>query len=425
MQLDPEMVEKRVPLRGEQTGIDAWEGRLDQIGIAAGFLIPIGLVLGNIGFETMIGVGGGCFLLRLVLTRDRHSLQVLKHPIVAAWLAWYGCILISLLLNGPGSKGWAHDIVFFRYPLFTLSLLDISRRREIEKYLLYGLAAGVVFAALNTLCAYWIGFDLLGKPLIRYTGKLKEASRISGITAYSVPLFLTWGFMDGGLSKKMRWGVVSIGLIAFIQLLQTHIRTAILGSLAGVLFSAVFVLRRRTSTRIAVLLALVFIAFAWLFFHYGRMFNLDSFYDRIYYWKVAWTMWKHHPFFGVGISAYQDVYQKIAESGAVSAFVAPTGQIFQWAETMHAHNLILMLLSCTGLFGLFSFLWVFAAAVRRLLVDMRGNRVGTASFPVVLLVVGATGYNIYHSWYHALFAFFMVLIGSRAGEDDCDENKRQ
>ncbi len=410
-------------LRGEKIG--TWENRLDQVGIAAGFLVPIGLVVGNLVFEAVIGVGGCCWFLRLILTRDRDPLKALRHPIVAAWLTWYGCILVSLIVNGPGDKGWAHDIVFFRYPLFTLSLLDISRRRVITRYLLYGLAAGVVFAILNTLSAHWIGFDFFGRPITRYTGKLKEASRISGMTAYAVPIFLTWGFLDEGLSKRMRYGVVSIGLIAFIQLLLTYLRTAILGALAGILFAAVFLLRRRVSTRAALGLVLIFIVSAGFFFQYAQMFSLESFYDRIYYWKVAWAMWKQHPLFGVGISSYLNAYVKMAESGAVSAFVAPTGQVFQLAETTHAHNLILMLLACTGIFGLASFLWLFAAVVRCLLADMRGSRVSLAAFPVVFLVVGATGFNIYHSWYQALLAFFMVLIGSPSGDDGNDENDRQ
>ena len=210
-----------------------------------GFLVPMGLVLGNVGFEIMIGLVGGCWIARLVLIRDRNALQTLKHPMVIAWLVWYMSIVISLLVNGPGSKGWAHDIVFIRYLLFTIALLDISKRLPVGRYLLYGLAAGVGWAALNTLSAYLIGFDLVGKPLIRYTGKLKEASRIAGMTAYAVPLFLTWGILDKRLSKWMKTIIIGIGLVAFFQLLQTHVRTGIIGAMAGVFFSMAFFVRRR------------------------------------------------------------------------------------------------------------------------------------------------------------------------------------
>ena len=68
-----------------------------------------------------------------------------------------------------------------------MALLDISKRLPVERYLLWGLAAGVLWAAINTLSAFLFGFDLLGKPLTRYTMKLKEASRISGMEFVIAP----------------------------------------------------------------------------------------------------------------------------------------------------------------------------------------------------------------------------------------------
>ncbi len=44
--------------------------------------------------------------------------------------------------------------------------------------------------------------------------------------------------------------------------------------------------------------------------------------------------------------------------------------------------------------------------------NINGFRVALISCLVVLLVIGITGFNMYHSWYQALLAFLMVLIGS-------------
>ena len=41
-----------------------------------------------------------------------------------------------------------------------------------------------------------------------------------------------------------------------------------------------------------------------------------------------------------------------------------------------------------------------------------GYRIGLVAWPAVFLIIGITGFNIYHSWYQALLAFFLVLIGS-------------
>jgi len=393
-----------------------WAARLDQLGVITGFLLPVGLVLGNVGFETMIGLGGGCWIARLVLLRDRKTLEALKHPLVIAWMAWYLSIVISLLVNGPGIKGWAHDLVFIRYPLFTIALLDISRRLPVAKYLLYGLGVGVAWAAINTLSAYLIGFDLIGKPLIRYTGKLKEASRIAGMTAYAAPVFLSWGILDRRLSTRIKAIIIGIGVIGFLQLLQTHVRTGVLGAIAGVFFCMAFFARRRISIRLGLGLGFGLGLVVWLFFYFGRMYSLESFYDRIYYWKVIWTLWRDHPLFGVGISSFQDAYKEMAASGIVSAFAAPNGDSYHLSEVTHAHNLFLMILSCNGLLGLGAFAWVFVSAVRSILKDVDGYRIALVSWPATFLVIGLTGFNIYHSWYQALFGFFMVLIGSRWAE---------
>ena len=120
---------------------------------------------------------------------------------------------------------------------------------------------------------------------------------------------------------------------------------------------------------------------------------------------------------GVGISSFQDAYKAMAASGRVSAFIGPNGVTYQLPEQTHAHNLFFMLLSCTGVLGVGSFAWLFATAVRSVLKDIDGYRIALVSWPATFLVIGMTGFNIYHSWYQALFGFFMVLIGSRWAEE--------
>ena len=179
-----------------------------------GALIPIGLIVGNIGFETMIGLVGGGWVVRSIIAKKNPLNTILKHPMVVPWIALLMSIAISLFVNGPGSKGWAHDLVFFRYLLYFLALLDISERLPVARYLVIGLAAGVVWAVINTLSAHLLGFDLLGKPLVRYTAKLKEASRISGLSAYAFPYLFSWGILDRSLSRKIRVIVTIIGITA-------------------------------------------------------------------------------------------------------------------------------------------------------------------------------------------------------------------
>ena len=120
---------------------------------------------------------------------------------------------------------------------------------------------------------------------------------------------------------------------------------------------------------------------------------------------------KEHPWVGAGISSFQDVYKEMAASGKVGTFEAPDGVSYQLSEQTHAHNIIFMLLSCTGLFGLAAFGWLFIRAVRMIFNRLEGARVALVPWPMVFLAIGITGFNIFHSWYQALFSFFAVLIG--------------
>ena len=389
-----------------------WAFRLDKFCAISGGLIPVGIVMCNIGFESIIGLVGLCWIIRSIVAKENPLRQIIKHPLVIPWIAWFASIVISLLINGPGSKGWAHDFVFIRYLLFVMALLDISQRLPVFKYFLYGLTASVILTAVNTISAYAFGYDILGKPLIRYTGKLKEASRISGMTAYASAFFIAWGIFDKSLSNKKKSVIIGIGLVALILVFQTHVRTAILASLAGILFCVTCSFRRRISPAMALTVIFLFIFAVVLFFKIQDMWSLSSVYGRIYIWKVAWAMWLDHPLFGVGVSSFQDAYREMATSGGVAEFVAPDGRVRMLNEACHAHNLFLMLISCTGILGLTAFSWLLVNAVRIVMKNINGFRVALISCLVVLLVIGITGFNIYHSWYQALLAFLMVLIGS-------------
>ncbi len=389
-----------------------WSRRLDCACVFMGALTPVGLVIGNIAFELVVALTILAWFIRMAVARENVWLFLTGHPLIVPWAVWLGVIIGSLVVNGAGNKGFGHDIAFLRYLLFGMALLETGRRTSAPRFLIYGLAAGVVWAALNMACAHVLGFDLIGKPLARYTEKLKEAARIAGMSAYAAPLFLAWGVLGKNLVRQKRAAISVIGITAFVLLLAIHIRTDILASAAGMFIIIAYVVFKRASLITGSLGAVVLVTIIVLFFLSGDRLDLTSFYDRIYYWKVSWALWLENPFWGVGVSSYQDAYHGMATSGQVSEYVAPTGQVFKQTAAYSAHSLILMLLASTGLFGLIAFGWLFIQASRLILSDLSGHRIGLLTWPVVVLVLGITGCNIYHSWYQALLAFFIVLIGS-------------
>ena len=219
------------------------------------------------------------------------------------------------------------------------------------------------------------------------------------------------------LGKKKRALILGIATVACLQLLQTRIRTAMLAAACGM----GFVVYRRFRKYIPLWAALTAItgllaAAVWVLVADHNTLNLFSIYDRIYFWKVSWAMWKQHPFVGVGVSGWMNAYKALAAH--ISAFVAPDGTVWHHQTVYHAHNLLLMLLSSTGLTGTAAFIWLYAKAAKYALSSQAGFYAGMAAWPIVIIGIGFTGNNIYSSGYLALLSFLLVMTV-------CDESFRE
>ncbi|MCX5843374.1 MAG: O-antigen ligase family protein [Deltaproteobacteria bacterium] len=394
-----------------------WASSLDKFCMVTGALLPIGIIVGNVAFEAVIALVDIAWIIRWVLAKDSpFQKKIILHPLILPWMLWFGTIIISLLIHGQGILGWAHDVVYIRYLFFVAALIDVSHRLPVQKYLIIGLGAGAVWATLNILSAYTIGYDLFGRPLIRYVSKLKESARIAGLFAYVAPFFLGWAVLDKTMAPKQRVLVACVGMLALALVVQTQIRTALLASAVGIAAFFAYLIYKKSRWAM-ILLTLIFAGCVTLVLPRIESFtNLSSTYDRIYIWKVALQMWQDNPLFGVGVASFQEIYQSVAASGIVAPFSAPDGKIVSLPEAMHAHNLFLMLLACNGVTGLCMFLWLFVNAVRWIFTRPDGWRFGLIAWPVVVMVIGLTGWNIYHGWYQAVFAYFIVLVGCRDGE---------
>ncbi|HID98376.1 MAG TPA: O-antigen ligase family protein [Thermodesulfobacteriaceae bacterium] len=399
-----------------RTDLQTWSARLDSCCLYLGSSLPVAVITGNAAFETVLALVAAAWIARSILARE-SLLPVMKHSLVTPWLAWYSAIILSVLFNIPGGKGWIHDLAYVRYIIFVMAMFDVSRRRPVAGHLLAGLACAVVFAAINTVMAYSTGHDIIGRPLTRYTQRLKEAERIAGFSAYAAPFFLGWSLLGRTPDRLARAGIFSTGLTACIQLIQGHTRTAWIACAAALYFYLIYACRKRRAVLAG--LAVFFVACVYLGIHLFQTGNFGqpySWYHRIYIWKICWFVWLDDPVFGAGISSFRDVFREISMTGIVPDVQELTALNVDLSDAYHAHNLFLMLLCTTGLIGLGSFLWLLFNSIRMIFQDVQGWRTGLISWPVVLFVCGLTGYNIFHGWYQAVFTFFIVLIGTSPRE---------
>ncbi len=389
-----------------------WPVRLDKFCAIIAGLLPVGIIIGNAAYESMLAIVGLCWIARSIIAKENPIPTLLKQPFILPWVAMYLSILMSLAINGPGVKGLGHDIVFLRHLLFLGAVLDISRRLPIVHYLLAGMAGAVVLAICNVVSANIIGWDLMGKPQARYTSKLKEAARLAGLFSYIGPMFIAWSFSLVSLKKQRRLALFILGVLALVLLVYAHIRTGILAAGAGLLFWLAYCSFKKYSYKSIAFIAPLAAMGAIAVYYYISHQSLTSMYDRFGFYKVVWAVFLEHPVFGVGISAFRDAVQAMAQSGQVTPFVDPTGHQWLATEIMHAHNLPLMILACTGTVGMAIFIWLFFRIVKCVfLLTEEQYRYGLVVWPVILLVIGLTGWNIYANWYHALFVYLTAFSG--------------
>lgn len=394
----------------------AWLARLDRFSAVSGALVPTGLIVGNVGFEGVIALAGLSWLLRILLAvawKDpdrRYSIAFLgRHPLVLPWIVWYAVIIISLACNEPTGGKWGYNLAFARHLVFLAAMLDISRRLPVGRYFLFGLAGGLAWAAANALSAHLLGHDFIGRPLARYTGRLKEGSRIAHLAAFAAPFYCCRVLLTPKLTTELKRRLILLTLLSICLVFITKSRTTILAMALGLVIP--FLLRKRLLRFLVPFCLVLLIVGGWMISQDGRMLDSASMYHRFYIWKVSWLMWLEHPFFGVSASGFKEAFPLFASPDLAASFNLPDPTNFKWTWASHAHNLFLMVLVKSGIVGLAAFSWLLINAVRMALRAGQDWRFGLVSWPVVFLTIGMIGTNIYDGMSLTLFAFFLVLIG--------------
>lgn len=405
-------------LGANSTGSVPAFSRIDTVCAILCAMIPAGIVIGTVVFEFFVCLAGVLWMGQCAVNR-RNPLRELKTDwIFIALLSFTLSIYLSVGINGPGDKGLLNDLAFLRFFIFAAALIDVSKRVRIEKYLVIGLLSAVALGAINTIAAYALGFDLLGKPLSRYAAKGNEALRIAGVCAYAGSFFLGWAVLDRKLEIKNKAIILSAFFISVPLVCKTDIRSLYISMTIAVLWVLFLYTKNRISKILALILIIAAIGASVTVVASGKIY-LSSFWDRIHIWKVNYATWKEHPLVGVGPFAYRSAYKRTVDNAepGTFAFEAPDGTIYNHPEvTFHSHSLFMMLLTTTGLLGIISFFGIIYMCLRRIFNRIIGWRYGLVTWPVVLLSVGVTGYNIFDPWYQSLFVFYLVMIGTSAGQ---------
>jgi len=245
---------------------------------------------------------------------------------------------------------------------------SIFRDRKELKYLLY-----FYLAVSVSICIYGI-FQLFGLTSIK-----PGASRILATfgNAGTLASYLIFGFFLSlylALNEKNKYinFIFSIiALIHFISIILTGTRGAYLGVALGLLFSIIIIIFKINNTKLkkSIIGSLLFliVIYGFLFIYRQKTYIKDNLYlnrltsfsfndvtmkTRLMSWKWGIKGWKDKPIFGYGFENFSIPYNKYFQSEYYNYAAGDT--YFD-----RAHNIVVELLSTTGILGLISYLIIF------------------------------------------------------------------
>lgn len=366
--------------------------------------------MGNV-FEVFLALSSLFWLIRIAVEK-RNPLPALScHPLFYPSTLWVLSLIISLVINGAGELGFWHDIAYLRFLLLLCAVLDASKRISIFIYFFYALIFSVVLALISFLSAYFIGYDLFGSPLSNYTGKVKKAINFSVLLCYASPLFFSIGYL-GGKSKANRF-YIALGLLLFCFLVVFKIRTAILSAFLGIAFIILHSSWKRTSLFFSslALAALGILSYLVMFKNIDHTYFV-SMCNRIAIWKVSFIMWLDNPVFGVSVSRFRDVYQEtyrtLQDDTLCFSLFGATGCAEPYVYIVH--NLFLEHLTCAGILGFISLVWLCINTMKVLIRNI-STHIIFMSFPVVFFFIGLTGWGMYQAMYGTFIFYLLAFIG--------------
>jgi O-antigen ligase len=336
-----------------------------------------------------------------------------KAPLFKALGAVYLSILVSVLLNGGGDKGYLHDIVIIRHLFFMAALMETSRRFPVFKYLFYGILAGFVYALANIVFVHLSGSDFMGKPLARYLGKEKEGVRYPTMLTFYILFYLTWGLLDPSQKTRTRGLVFLAAAAGMCFLAFFHIRTVHLALVAGILFLLVYFTVKKKNMILLFSGCAAFAGISYALFTTNNFQDFNSLYDRFSIWKASFLLFRENPFFGAGISSYTNAVAELIHRLDIKPYFSSSGtQWFYERDIYHAHNNILQILSCTGIFGFICSAWLAFVVLGTSFKNISSHGIGFIAWPVLYFVISFAGFSIYTGWYLALASLIIVCVST-------------
>lgn len=355
--------------------------------------------------------------------RMRHELR--GDPAVRLALGLFACYWLAALISAPAAvapaRTWSTVAVLLRFLPFALFAVLLLRSPALWPQIDCAVAAVVVLWLLDAWVQIFTGYSIAGAM---------EAERLSGIFGAGNlklgPVLAVLSPFVLGVARD-RYGWRGLAVAAVFMLMPILLAGSRAAWLMYALVVAVFVWRQtRSPLRFAAwcLAALIVVGVAaWsadrdspafasrvqrtLLMLRGTPSAIDeASAGRLRIWGTAGRMIAAHPIAGVGVRGFRYAYPQFARPG--DAFVDAKAD----EGAMHAHQIVLEVLSETGVVGLL--LWIAGAAFavrawRRAAADERRRAFAPGLALAVMCFPLNTHLAFYSAWWGLLFWWLLAL----------------
>lgn len=381
--------------------------------------------------EAVLSVSALASLGILFYRRFRHGTALLSREAWALITALFFCYWLPEFFSAFDAvnprRAWHEVAVDLRYlPFLWLVAMAVARRK----------GRSIVYTGLGLIALFWAG-DALVQIFTGYSlGGLNSADRLSGIFGagnlkLGIVLATLSSFALSAADRKFAgtgWALTAVVLGMVILLAGSRAswlcyalvllfsgwrrfggKRLLLSSLAGLVVAVVLAMNFSTQFQ-----ARIERSFAVLS---GDSAGLDEALSyRVSLWSTATRVIADHPINGVGARGFRDVYSQYAASNDPWLSHGQQG-------ALHAHQIVLEILTETGIIGLLLWLMGAALAVRAWQWAMPISR-QRAALPALALAVTVFPLNTHLAFYSTFWAdVFLLLLALFAGslfalEDD-------
>lgn len=381
--------------------------------------------------EAILSLGALASLCILFYRRFRHGTALLSREawalITALFFCYWAPEFFSAFDAVNPQRAWHEVLVDLRYlPFLWLVAMAVARRK----------GRNIVYTGLGLITLFWAG-DGLVQVFSGYSlGGLNTSDRLSGIFGagnlkLGIVLATLSPFALSAADRKFAgWGWALTAVVLGVVILLAGSRASwlcyvlvlgfsgwrrfggkrLLGSLlVGGVLAVLLAMNFSTQFEARIQRSLAVLN--------GNATGLDEALSyRLSLWSTATRVIADHPINGVGARGFRDVYTQYAAADDPWLSHGQQG-------ALHAHQIVLEILTETGVIGLLLWLMGAALAVRAWQWAMPSSR-QRAALPALALAVTVFPFNTHLAFYSTFWAdVFLLLLALFAGslfalEDD-------